>query len=205
MQSQKQRCISTLKRPGCCRGFFFLVVCSFFLLALGCSYSQPSIYIRKDYDKSKISKVAVFPFFNHSNVVEASEIVTGAFIGSLVETRKFQVEFPGNVKSFLVSERIVVRTGVDLDTIKLMGKRLEVDAVFLGQIDEYVGAQEGRRSVVPLVSVSSRMVDSRTGKILFMAQQRKTGDDYITVLDFGKIRSVGELTKKVVGEIIDAL
>ncbi|MBN1840860.1 MAG: hypothetical protein JW883_01070 [Deltaproteobacteria bacterium] len=165
----------------------------------------PNAYVRKDFDQSQIRKVAVFPFYNNTQVAEASKIVTGAFIAGLVDTRTFQVEFPGNIKSFLVTERIIVRTGVDLDTIKLMGQRLGVDAVVLGQVDEYIGAEEGRRAVVPLVCISSRLVDTRTGKILFMAQQRRTGDDYIKVLDFGKIRSAGELTRKVVGEMIDAM
>ncbi len=136
---------------------------------------------------------------------EASRVVTSAIIASLVEKGRFHVEFPGNVRSFLVGERIIVRTGVDLDTIKLMGKRLGVDAVVLGQVEEYIGAKEATRAVVPVVSVSTRIVDAQTGKILFMAKHRRTGDDYIKILDFGKIRSAGELTKKVVDEIIEMI
>lgn len=143
--------------------------------------------------------------YNNTTMAEASEVVTAALIARLVETGRVQVEFPGNIKSFLVNERIVVRTGIDLDTIILMGKRLDVDAVFLGQVDEYIGGDEGGRAVVPVVSVSLRVVDTRNGRILFMADYRKTGDDYISVLDFGKIRSVGELTERVVGEIVEAI
>ncbi|MCD4804469.1 MAG: CsgG/HfaB family protein, partial [Desulfobacterales bacterium] len=122
-----------------------------------------------------------------------------------VKTKKFKVEFPGNIKSFLVNERIIVRTGVDLDTIKRMGKRLGVDAVIMGRIEEFVGMEEKKRGVIPVVSISSRLVDVRTGKILWMAQHRRSGDDYIKVLDFGKVRSVGELTKKVVLEMIETM
>lgn len=168
---------------------------------LSCS-SGPDVYIRKDFRRAKIKKVAVFPFYNSTNAAEASEIVTAAFIAGLVESGRFQVEFPGNIRSFLVTERIVVRTGIDLDTIKLMGERLGVDAVVLGRVDEYVGTGEATRTVVPVVSLAARLIDTRTGKIVFMARYRKTGDDYVTVLDFGKVRSVGELTKKVVREIV---
>ena len=180
--------------------FFFVL-----LLLSACSLSPPNAYVRKGFGQSQIGKVAVFPFYNNTNVPEASNVVTGAFIASLLEKAIFHVEFPGNVRSFLVSERIVVRTGVDLETIKLMGKRLGVDAVVLGRVEEYIGAQEATRAVVPVVSVSTRIVDARTGKILFMAKHRRTGDDYIKVLDFGKIRSAGELTKKMVAEIIETM
>jgi len=186
------------------RKFIFLLVILEFISACS-SATTPYTYVRKNHDQPEVKKVAIFAFHNNTMIAEASKIVTGAFVASLVEMRKFKVEFPGNIKSFLVSERIIVRTGVDLNTIKLMGKRLGVDAVIIGWIEEFVGIEEKQRGVIPLVSISSRMVDVRTGKILWMAQHRRTGDDYINVLDFGKVRSVGELTKKVVLEMIETM
>ena len=184
--------------------FIFLLVLLEFISACS-SATIPYAYVRKNHDQPGVKKVAIFSFHNNTTIAEANKIVTGAFVASLVKMRKFKVEFPGNIKSFLVSERIIVRTGVDLNTIKLMGRRLGVDAVIMGRIEEFVGVEEKKRGVIPVVSISSRMVDVRTGKILWMAQHRRTGDDYIKVLDFGKVRSVGELTKKVVLEMIETM
>jgi TolB-like protein len=175
------------------------------VIVISACLSRPNAYVRDHYDASGVQKVALFSFHNNTKIPEAGDMVTGAFLAGLVEGGRFQVEFPGNIRSFLVSERIIVRTGLDLDTIKLMGKRLGVDAVVLGQVEEYAGAEEARRGMVPTVSISARMVDAQTGEILWMAQYRRTGDDYIKVLDFGKIRSVGELTNKVVGEMIETI
>jgi TolB-like protein len=186
------------------RKFIFLLVILEFISACS-SATTPYAYVRKNHDQPGVKKVAIFSFHNNTTIAEASKIVRGAFVASLVKTKKFKVEFPGNIKSFLVSERIIVRTGVDLDTIKRMGKRLGVDAVIMGRIEEFVGMEEKKRGVIPVVSISSRMVDVRTGKILWMAQHRRTGDDYIKVLDFGKVRSVGELAKKVVLEMIETM
>ena len=186
------------------RKFIFLLVILEFISACS-SATTPYAYVRKNHDQPGVKKVAIFSFHNNTMIAEASKIVTGAFVASLVKTKKFNVEFPGNIKSFLVSERIIVRTGVDLDTIKRMGRRLGVDAVIMGRIEEFVGMEEKKRGVIPVVSISSRMVDVRTGKILWMAQHRRTGDDYIKVLDFGKVRSVGELTKKMVLEMIETM
>lgn len=186
------------------RKFIFLLVILGFIS--GCSSSgTPYTYARKNHDEPVVKKVAVLSFYNNTKSAGASKIATRAFISNLIKTRKFKVEFSGNIKSFLVSERIIVKTGVNLDTIKLMGRRLGVDAVILGRIDEFVGMNKKKRDVVPVVSISSRMVDARTGKILWMAQHRRTGDDYIKVLDFGKVRSVGELTRKVVLEMIETM
>ncbi len=186
------------------RKFIFLLVILEFISACS-SATTPYAYVRKNHDQPGVKKVAIFSFHNNTMIAEASKIVTGAFVASLVKTKKFNVEFPGNIKSFLVNERIIVRTGVDLDTIKRMGRRLGVDAVIMGRIEEFVGIEEKKKGVIPVVSISSRLVDVRTGKILWMAQHRRTGDDYIKVLDFGKVRSVGELTKKVVLEMIETM
>ena len=186
------------------RKFIFLLVILEFISACS-SATTPYAYVRKNHDQPGVKKVAIFSFHNNTMIAEASKIVTGAFVASLVKTKKFNVEFQGNIKSFLVSERIIVRTGVDLDTIKRMGRRLGVDAVIMGRIEEFVGMEEKKKGVIPVVSISSRLVDVRTGKILWMAQHRRTGDDYIKVLDFGKVRSVGELTQKVVLEMIETM
>ena len=190
----------------CKAGFLFSLISLFLVACSGCySLSGPNSYQRTAIEKSKIKKVAVFSFHNNTAVTEASSVVTDAFIAGLFERKKFKVEFTGNVRAFLVNERIVVRTGVDLQTIKLMAKRLGVDAVILGEVDEYIGVDDTKKSVIPLVSIRSRMVDGRSGNILWMAEHRRMGDDYIKVLDFGKVRSVAALTRKVVGEMIQTM
>jgi TolB-like protein len=184
---------------------FFVGIVFFLFLGSSCSLSSLSVYVRNGSDQLMVGKVAVLPFYNKTNTVRASTVVTGAFVESLVQRGKFRVEFPGNIRNFLISNRIIVRTGVDVNTIKLMGKRLGVDAVIIGRVDEFVGMEEKKKNVIPVVSISARMVDAQTGKILWMAEHRRNGDDYIKVLDFGKIRSVGALTKKVADEMIQTM
>ena len=178
----------------------FLVVCPG-----GCSTAGPNSYLREDIDKSKLKKIAIFPFHNNTKVAEASRVVTKTFIAGMFERKKFRMEFPGNVKNFLASERIIVRGGVDLHTIQLMAKRLEVDAVIVGEVDEYIGVDDKKKAVIPMVSIRSRMVDGRSGKILWMSQYTRSGNDYIKILDFGKVRSVAALARKVVGEMIETM
>ncbi len=185
--------------------FSFLFIPMLLFMPLGCSHPGPNVYASRGYGQAKVRKIAVFPFRNNTKAAEASKMVTAAFMAGLVETRRFQVEFPGTVRSFLVSERIIVRTGVDLNTISVMSKRLGVDAVILGQVEEYVGAEKAGGDALPVVSISSRMVDSETGRIMWMAQHRRTGDDYTKILDLGRVRSVGALARNVVGEMIETM
>ena len=195
-----------MKHRFLCKPRFLSIVSLFLVACSGCySLSGPNSYQRTGIDKSKIKKVAVFSFYNNTQMSEAGRIVTEAFLAELFVKKTFKVEFPGSVRAFLVNERIVVRTGIDLQTMKLMAKRLGVDAVILGEVDEYVGVDDTKRLVIPLVSIRARMVDSMSGKILWLAHHRRTGDDYRKVLDFGKVRSVAALTRKVVGEMIESM
>ncbi len=182
-----------------------IIVSTICFFAACSSASAPYTYIRKGFDWPGIKKLAVFPFYNNTKIAGADKIVTGIFISGLVQTGRFKVEFPGNVKCFLVNERIIVRTSVDLDTIKLMGKRLGVQAVILGQVEEFTGVDDKKRNVDCVVSISARMVDTMTGEILWMTQYRKTGEDYTIVIDFGRVRSVSTLVKKVVAEMIKTM
>ena len=181
-----------------------ILIVSMVCFFTACS-SAPYNYNRKGFDRPGINKVAVFPFYNNTKIVGAGKIVTGIFISNLVQTGRFKVEFPGSVKCFLINERIIVRTGVDLDTIKLMGKRLGVEAVILGRVEEFTGVDDKKRDVDCVVSISARMVDTMTGEILWMTQHRRTGEDYTIVIDFGRVRSVSTLVKNVVAEMIKTM
>ncbi|MGE4296513.1 MAG: hypothetical protein AB7E47_00670 [Desulfovibrionaceae bacterium] len=172
-------------------------------LVAGCM-GAPLKYAQEDVGHD-IHSVAVFPFHNTTRAPDAGAIVTGAFIAGLVKEGRYLVEFPGNIRSMLVKERIVVRTGMDCATIALMGRRLGVDGVVLGEVEEFVGAETARRGVVPVVAFNTRLLDARDGRIVFIAQNRRTGDDYETVLRIGKITSAGALARKAVDEVVSAM
>lgn len=187
-------------RPGrVARGFLAGALAA---LLAGCFQGVPHAYTVSGSDARKTLRVAVLPFHNDTQAPEASRVVTGAFIAGLVRAGGYKVEFPGNVLNFFVRERVIVREGADLKTMALMNERLGVDVVVMGQIEEYAGSEEIRRATVPVVRLSARMVDARSGRILFMGRHGRTGDDYRTVLDFGAVRSVAELSQRVVEEMI---
>jgi hypothetical protein len=182
-----------------------LALVAVLMFTAACGGNGVHSYAAEDIEPRKVRRVAVFPFFNQTSFSEAGRIVTNAYIAQMVAKTDYQVEFPGNIRNFLISERIIIRNKIDLTTIELMRRRLGVDAVVLGEVIEYSGPKKARASDVPLVHVGVRMVEAETGRILFMANHRKTGDDYRVVLDIGKIRSTSALAEKVVGEIVDKM
>ena len=194
--------IRNLKYCSYCIVIFIVCLFSF----SGCfSLHSPNNFLAKDIDEHKIKRVAVLPFYNGSTTTSADGIVTKAFIGELYNSGKFEIEFPGNVKKFIVRERIIVRNGIGSDYIKLIGKRLNVDAVIIGCVKEYESEGKKKTAQIPVISVDARMIHVDSCSILWIGQNYRRGDDYETIFGIGRIRSLANLSRRVVKELINTI
>jgi TolB-like protein len=182
-----------------------ITILTIFLSILsGCSLlTPPNTFLKEDFEKYHIKRVAVLPFCNKTNVKSAGKIVTRAFTEALFKQKNFEVELPGNVTKLLIEERIIIRKGIKSAHIKLIGKRLNVDAVIIGRVDEYSGDDEGRTAQT--VSVHARMVHTKSCSIVWTGQNKREDDDYVIILDYGQISCTAALARKVVYELIETI
>lgn len=176
----------------------------FVLIAVlaGCGAYKPRLKASTEGVQAK--KVAVLPFNNISGKRDAGDIVTNIFITELFRLGRFQVEEPGNVIQFIIQEKVNTIGEMDLENLQILGRRLGVDAVLVGTVEEYDDGKS-MATPVPVVSVSARMIDPNKGTIIWSSQNRRKGDDYILVFDLGRIRSVTTLTKKTVNEMLSTI
>ena len=151
-----------------------------------------------------MKKVAILPFSSLSGKTAASETVTNIFITEIFNLGKFQVEEPGNILEFMIREGMNTLGEIDVESLKMMSAHLGLDAVIVGTVEEY---DEGRTRVpsVPVVSITARMIEPKSGKIIWSAKNRRSGGDYLIAFDFGRVRSVTILTKKVVDEMLGSI
>jgi len=179
------------------------ILCLFFLS--GCFFlPSPNRFLKNDFEEYKIRRIAVLPFYNGSTTKAAGEIVTKAFIEELYDSGKFEIEFPGNVKKFIIGERIIIRKGIGADHIKLVGERLNVDAIIIGCVKKY--ESEGKKNAqIPVISVDARMIYADSCSILWLGDNYRRGDDYETFFGIGRIRSLADLSRRVVKELIDTI
>ncbi|BBD07182.1 GNA1162 family protein [Desulfovibrio ferrophilus] len=180
------------------------VVCALLMFLGGCAV-HPETYLREGLENRGIVVVAVFPFDNGTAFADASPVVTAAFVSGLMACGGYEVEHYGNVKTFLLDRRILARKGTDMETLVRMRRSLGVDAVLFGRVEDYGDAGGVGWDAVPTVAVSVRLVDARTGEILFMAQHQRHGDDYAVALDIGRVRTSGELARRMATEVVAQL
>lgn len=183
----------------------FLAGTAFFLLLVIAAASAASFDRAVSLpDVLKVKRVAVLPFNNISGRRDAGEMVANMFTVEVFKLGRFQVEEPGNIMQFMIQERINTIGEIDLESMKRIAERFGVDAVILGTVEEY---DDGRSSVPPqpVVSISARMVEPSTGKIIWSSQNRRTGKDYVIAFDYGRARSGAALTKIVVNEMVQTM
>jgi hypothetical protein len=180
------------------------LVCALLMVLGGCAGVR-DIYLRDDFETRGIGVVAVFPFDNSTPHPDASPVVTAAFVTGLMDRGGYAVEHYGNVKTFLLDRRVLARKGVDRDTLSHIRRSLGVDAVLFGSVEDYGDAGGVGWDAVPKVAVSVYLVDARTGDILFMAQHQRDGDDYAVTMDIGRVRTSGELARRMADEVVEFL
>lgn len=179
-----------------------------FVLFFGCipSFKNPvHSTLRRENERLNIKRVGILPFINESGKRGAGEIVTNTFITVIFNSGIFSVEEKGNIERFLLNEKVKNINMMDIEQMRRLGERMGIDAVFAGAVEEFSGSDIGDRAMTPIVGVRVRLIDVRTGKVLWMVRHKRTGNDYITLFGRGQIRSVSTLTKKVVSEAIETI
>lgn len=153
---------------------------------------------------SKAKRVAILPFSNLSGRVLASEIVNDVFVAEMFKLGKFNIEEPGNIHEYMIKEGMLSIGEIDVENLKMMSERLGLDAVIVGTVEEF---DEGlnRFPKVPVVSITARMVEPASGKVIWTAKNKRSGEDYAEVFGVGTVRSITTLTQLVVSEMIRSI
>lgn len=146
-------------------------------------------------------KIAVLPFNNISGRKDAGNIVTTTYVTELFKGGRYHVEEPGNILQFMVQERIGTIGEMEIERVMILGKRLKVHGVVAGTVEEFDDGRGGP----PVVSITARLIESESGKVVWSMQNKRRGDDYIIIFDFGEIRSATALSQRVVKEMIKTI
>lgn len=152
-------------------------------------------------DRGSLKKIAVLPFYNISGRRDAGRMVANSFVTEIFLAGRYRVEEPGNILQFMIQENINVVGEMGIDRIKILGRRLGVDAVLVGIVDVF---DDGLRST-PRVSITARLVESESGNIVWSKQLMKDGDAYVIAFGVGKVRSANALAQKGIRQMIKSI
>jgi TolB-like protein len=156
-------------------------------------------------DTEPLRRVAVLPFENATERRGAALIVDDLMITGLFRVGRFEVVDPGEVAHALQTVGVAPYGAIDLDSLQRIGEALGADAVILGRVDDYNEGLRPGTSTSPSIALDARMLETRTGKILWMGYQEGRGEEYQIVLEFGKIKSMVPLAMRVIVDLAETI
>ncbi len=144
-------------------------------------------------------KIAIMPFLNKSRLKDAGIIVANMLLVELSKSFKFEVLEYGEIKKAIVEKKLRKAGELDYETISSLSETLGVDGIVLGTVEQY---NDGlATSSPPLVTITARLLNARKNKIIWYNSLQLNGDEGISILDFGKIRSVDRVAYKIVSRL----
>lgn len=147
-------------------------------------------------------RVAVLPFENGTDRRGAALIVDDLMVVGLFQAGRTAVADPGEVHAALKALGLAPYGGIDLEALRGIGDRAAVDAVILGRVEEYNEGLRPGASPSPSIALEARMLETKTGKILWMGSHAARGEEFQVVLEFGKIKSMVPLAMQVIADLV---
>jgi len=103
------------------------------------------------------------------------------------------------LKRLLLRERVRRTGSVGRQLASLVGQETGAALILVGAVTQYRGGLD------PCASVTSRLLEARTGRIVWTGSASATGRQYETVLGLGRVRDASRLTELVVARMLGAL
>ncbi len=150
---------------------WFAILCVVASASACASYTQEN-YIRQPGYAASGPSVAVMPFTNLTNYPNAGQIVADVMSSVLYEAGSFVVMSKEEQKT-RAGDLQALTSGVSSEHMaREIGQKLGVSAVIFGSVSEYRYKQGLTES--PTVGVNLRMVDVKTGEIVWAASHTLT-------------------------------
>lgn len=169
-----------------------------------CAPGASDVFRDESMDFAAIRTVAIMPLANQTRETMAAERVRDVFITMLLSTGAVYVVPPGEVSRGISRTGIAEATAPAPEDIIKLGTVIKVDAIITGSIREYGEIRSGT-SVAHVISMSMRMIETQTGRVVWSASSTRGGISFKDRLLGGGGAPMNEITEKAVNEIIDKM
>jgi len=176
------------------------------MILFGCipSSGKGEIFRRKE-PLSRIKRIAVVPFDNLSDRLDAEVLVTTIFIGEINHGRRFSVLKYGDIREFLLKEGILSTEMFTQETLHSLAQTFSIDGVILGTIVNYREWNPDKGKEPAMIHISARLLDCENGRIIWFGQDERTGWDERIFFDIGETVFCSQLVRKIARKFLKEL
>ena len=148
--------------------------------------------------------IAVLPLEDLSGQAGVGERLTRVVYTELVNAGRWQVQEPGEVDAALAEARIRSTGIMTRDQSVRVAERLGVRWLLTGTTLEY-GRVRTPDGEVPAVGLALRLLDGRSGRVVWADQRFRSGEDRETVFTWGRINDITQLAGRTAAELIEGI
>jgi TolB-like protein len=184
------------------RYFFLFLLIPLLFGVSSCTSSRPSLEKKNVYQGESICSVALLPFINDSRFEQGNLISQRVFAAELSRIAGIEVSSEGDVQNIYQELHIFPHQHPDIEQIRVLGSRLDVQLVISGRITE-MEEKMGDSHVNPVLALTLQVYDAKSGKTMWTTYHRREGRNYRTVMHFGLVNTVTQLSRVMSDEIIE--
>jgi len=138
------------------------------------THSDANVYVSPRARKLHIEKVAIMPFKAPTELIGAS--VSDMFVTDCLRAGRYELVERGQMAQVL-GEAELALAGLSASSAAEVGNMMGADAVIIGTVDEY-GTVAQRGKTLPVVGISARMIDCKSGKIVWSVDLAERASSY---------------------------
>lgn len=185
------------------KGWIILLVLG---VAIGCASIRGTqvTYHDPNMDFGSLQSVAVMPFANHTQNTNAADRLRDVFMTMLQATGALYVHPPGEVGRGISRSNLQNPLAPTPEEVVAFSKIVKADAIITGAVREYGEIRSGTSSA-NVVSVSVRMMEGQTGKVVWSASSTEGGITISDRLFGGGGKPINAVTEKAVKDLLDKL
>ncbi|MGD2079567.1 MAG: DUF799 family lipoprotein [Nitrospirota bacterium] len=142
-------------------------------------------------------KIAVFPFDNLSEDVEAQMAVMPVLREQLAEMG-LQLADEAEVNRILFRERVRRTSYLSSGLAGELREDLGAEAIFLGCIFDFIQGE------TPQIGLTARLVETRSGRIIWAGFASAKGTEFAGLLGLGEIKTMDRLVPEAVERLLDS-
>ena len=148
--------------------------------------------------------VAVLPLEDLSGQAGAGERLTRVVYTQLAGDARWRVEEPGETDGALAEARVRSTAVMTREQSVQLAEVLQVRWLLTGTVIEY-GVVRSPDGDLPSVGLALRLLDGRTGRVVWADQRFRSGEDRETVFAWGRITDISQLASTTAGELVRAI
>ena len=146
-----------------------------FLLLPGCArHTSKGAFLRENVELGYIRRIAVLPLENHTNDEFVAPRLRNVINTQILAMGLFDAVDKGLVDAAFREEALKEGDPIDLISLKRLGRRLGVQALLVGSVDQ---SRENRKGSIAYdeLSLTLRLLDAREALVLWQHNDYKSG------------------------------